>query len=204
MSMVVTTQAIATPSGERTALVLTPADAIVVPATAGLDIRPGVMTETDHAIAQAARDAATRGNPTVCIFRARDPEGGGSYAFDPNMSEETATGLASRMLAGQVLVYREMLQLGICLFLHTDLGPVEAQAYRTAVDRRVEELAELVDVTINPDPHDQVDLWLLRNLSFFFTLRFEKLTQTILPEKLTLMEKRMDRIHRLAASLRGV
>lgn len=200
--MLVTTQAIETPSGERTALVITPADAILVASDAGLDVTPGVMTETDHAIAQAARDAAERGNPTVCIFRARDPDGAGSYAFDPSMDEETAATLASRMLAGQVLVYREMLQLGICLFLHTDLGPVEAQAFRVAVARRVEDLAELVDVTTNPDPHDQVDLWLLRNLSFFFTLRFEKLTQTILPEKLTLMEKRMDRIHRLAASLR--
>lgn len=196
MSLDFYTLDIDTPAGNRTAMVITPTERIVVEPR---PYEPGSpeMTESDLAVLEGARRAA-ESSATVCIFRARAPIGDGQYCFAPSMSEAQAVTTALAMLDGQIRVYREMLKLGLCLFLHTDMGPLEVGGFRGAVDRRVEELEPLTRGEGGRAKQAQLDLWLLRNLNFFFTLSFDKLIATILPDKLTLMEKRMERIRRLA------
>lgn len=196
MTMDFDTLEIETPGGPRTALVITPVEDTVVSARRYFPTKTA-MSESDKRILDGARDAMSA-SASVCIFRAKAPIGGGAYRFDQSMSDSDAISTALAMLDGQLRVYREMLRLGICLFLHTDLDPVAVHGYRGAVDIRVEELEPLT-FGVGPDAkHAQLDLWLLRNLNFFFSLGFEKLIATILPDKLILMEKRMERIRRLA------
>jgi hypothetical protein len=185
-----------TPAGPRTAMVITPVAPLVVQARPYI---PGTakMSDADLQVLEGARKAADS-SATVCIFRAVAPIGDGSYRFAPGMSEHQAISTALSMLDGQMRVYREMLRLGLCLFLHTDLGPLEVHGFRGAVDQRVEELEPLTRGGGEDAKRAQLDLWLLRNLNFFFTLGFDKLIATILPDKLALMEKRMERIRRLA------
>jgi len=196
MTMDFDTLEIETPGGPRTALVITPVEDVVVsPRRYSPD--SAAMSESDQRILEGARDARSA-SASVCIFRARAPVGGGAYRFEQTMSDAEAVSTALTMLDGQLRVYREMLRLGICLFLHTDMDPVAVHGFRGAVDVRVEELEPLT-FGVGPDAKKaQLDLWLLRNLNFFFSLAFEKLIATILPDKLILMEKRMERIRRLA------
>ncbi len=107
------------------------------------------------------------------------------------------------MLTGQMGVYRAMLNFGICLFLHSDLGPLEVHGFRGAVDARIRDIEPLSKGNTLQAKRAQLDLWMLRNLIFFFSLGFDKLVATILPDKLALMEKRMERIRRLADELQA-
>ncbi len=196
MSLDFDTLEIETPSGPRTALVITPVEDLVVSPRRYLP-NSTTPSEADQLILRGARDAKAAA-ASVCIFRARAPGGLGSYRFAPSMSDSQAVETAQAMLDGQMQVYREMLRLGICLFLHTDLDPLAVHGFRGAADIRVAKLEPEASGTGLDAKRAQLDLWLLRNLNFFFTLGFEKLIATILPDKLTLMEKRMERIRRLA------
>jgi hypothetical protein len=80
---------------------------------------------------------------------------------------------------------------------------MEVHGFRGAVDLRIAELDPLANGDTLEAKRAQLDLWMLRNLIFFFSLGFDKLVATILPDKLTLMEKRMERIRRLADELKA-
>ncbi len=186
--------------GPRQALVLTPRSDIIVadPPPPG---QQGELTPTDRRVIEAARQTVQQTGATVCIFRGRAPGGDGAYRFAPDISEGQALRLAKSMLAGQLLVYREMVRLGVCLFIHTDFGPIEVEAFRSSVDLVAEELEALTEGDSAEAHRARLDLWMLRNLIFFFSLGFDKFVATILPDKLPLMEKRMERIRRMASKL---
>ena len=193
---------IQTPAGPRTVLVITPIQDVVVKPRRRAPHTEG-MSESDQMILNGAR-AAAAASASVCIFRARAPGGDGAYRFEESMTDSEAVATALSMLGGQVRVYRELLRLGICLFLHTDLDPISVHGFRGAVDVRV---AELEPLTFGVGPQAksaQLDLWILRNLNFFFSLGYDKLIATILPDKLVLMEKRMERIRRLAQEVESL
>lgn len=190
-----------THAGPRTALVITPTQAnLVQPRRFVTSDEP--MSDIDRRILEGARQAAASA-ASVCIFRARAPVGDGLYAFVSTISEREAIETGRSMLERQMRVYRAMLPMGICLFLHTDFGPMEVHGFRGAVDLRIAELEPLANGDTLEAKRAQLDLWMLRNLIFFFSLGFDKLVATILPDKLTLMEKRMERIRRLADELKA-
>ncbi|MCR9159298.1 MAG: hypothetical protein ACE37F_08730 [Nannocystaceae bacterium] len=190
-----------TPAGLRSALVITPTGRHVVeprPYVASAD----PMSDADRQILEGGRRAAAA-SASVCIFRARAPVGEGYYGFAPTTTDGQAVQTALSMLEGQMRVYRGMLDLGICLFLHTDLGGLEVHGFRGAVEARIAEIEPLSKGDTLAAKRAHLDLWMLRNLIFFFSLGFDKLAATVLPEKLTLMEKRMERIRRLAGELKA-
>ncbi len=201
MALSYSERSIDTPVGRRNLLVITPTAHILVNTTTTAASDVGSMSEVDLQILDQARIRAAKTAPTVCIFRGQHPEGLGSYQFNAQMTEEQAVEVAGRLLVGQIVVYREMIRSGICLFIHVEFGPLAVAAFRAASADRIEMLERRVKETAEATAADQVDLWLLRNLNFFLTLGFEKLVDTILPGKLALMEKRMDRIQRLVATL---
>ncbi len=196
MTMDFDTLEIETPGGPRTALVITPVEDVIITPRHHMP-HTLEMSESDLRILSGARDAKSAA-ASVCIFRAKAPVGGGAYRFAESMTDDEAVSTALAMLGGQLRVYREMLRLGICLFLHTDLDQVAVHGFRGAVKIRVDELEPLTFGVGLDAKQAQLDLWLLRNLNFFFSLGFDKLIATILPDKLILMEKRMERIRRLA------
>ena len=119
------------------------------------------MSEVDAEILEQARQRTPRA--TVGIFRGRNG-GAGSWGFDPDVDEADAVRLAEFLLRGQMFVYREMLRLGVCLFVHAEWGSLESAAYRSAATGIVAGLSAS-------------------------------------PQKLALMEKRMERIQRMAEAL---
>lgn len=185
--------------GERVALVITPKRPVTVP----LDALPPPgatpqMSEVDAEILDQAKRRAPR--VTLCIFRGRDDSKDNHWRFDPDLSEDEAFELALGLMRGQLIVYREMVRTGVCLFLHVGWGSMEAAGFRRACETLGNELEER-QANGSPEqqrPTDAVDLWVARNLVFFFSLGFKKVVEDILPEKLALMEKRMDRIQRMA------
>ena len=190
-----------TPASPRSALVITPTGRHLVGPRPYLSTNEP-MSEADREILEGGRRAASS-SASVCIFRARAPEGDGFYGFVPSITEDQAVQTGLAMLEGQMRVYREMLNFGICLFLHTDFGPLEVHGFRGAVDSRIRDLEPLSKGDTLEAKRAQLDLWMLRNLIFFFSLGFDKLVATILPDKLALMEKRMERIRRLADELQA-
>lgn len=194
-----------TPVGERVALVITPKR----PVTVQLDALPAPgarpqMSEVDAEILDQAKRRASR--VSLCIFRGRDDSEENYWRFDPSISEENAFDLALGLMRGQLIVYREMVRTGVCLFLHVGWGSMEAAGFRRACETLGNELEER-QTNGTPDqqePTDPIDLWVARNLVFFFSLGFKKVVEDILPEKLALMEKRMERIQRMAEVLPSV
>lgn len=186
------TLSIDTSQGERTALVLTPTQAVVVERAPA---QRGKLSAIDDWIIAAARKAAEQKLATVCIYRARADVGPGCYRFSGRLQEAEVADLAETMLGGQLLIYRELVRMGVCLFVHSEFGYAEAEAYRVATERHIAALR------LQDDAQSELDLWILQNLVFFFTSSFESLATTVLPEKLPMMEKRMERIRRMAARL---
>lgn len=184
-----------TAAGERTALVFTPTVEIM----ASKAPEPGRLGSIERWVIDAGRNAVEEKLATVCIFRARADDGIGVYRFSEDLGALTPTDLAEQMLAAQMLVYREMVQMGVCLFVHTEFGYTETEAFEGASSRLQASLRPRAD---DGDVEAEVDLWILQNLVFFFTVRFQGLTTSILPEKLPLMEKRMERIRRMAVRAR--
>jgi hypothetical protein len=173
----------------------------------GLDASPADaetgMSATDARILAEAKARSPR--VALCVFRGVHGDGDevGSWAFDPALDETQCRELATRLLRGQIEVYRGMLYAGLSMFVHTEWGMREVDAFRWAVDRRIEELVELNGgAGTLGGSQAAIDLWLLRNLTFFFTLSFDKFVETVLPDKLAMMEKRMERIRRMLG-LRG-
>lgn len=181
--------------GERTALVLTP----IVEITASKPPDPGGPGSIERWVIDAARNAVEEKLATVCIFRARADDGVGAYRFSRDLGSLTPTDLAEQMLAAQMFVYREMVQIGVCLFVHTEFGYTETEAFEGASRRLQASLGPRAD---DGDVEAEVDLWILQNLVFFFTVRFQGLTTSVLPDKLPLMERRMERIRRMAVRAR--
>lgn len=192
--------AVTTPVGKRIALVIAPNETILVEHQETQQrSAPLKMSATDAEILRQAELRAPRIG--LCIFRGVSEDQRVRWRFEPGLSEEQAEEIARAALPGQMIVYRQLLRRGIALFLHVDWGHAEATAYRRAVARRAARLSLQIgegDGTSTPDPRDVLDLWILRNLVFFFTLKFERLVATILPEKLALMDKRMARIQEMA------
>jgi hypothetical protein len=190
-----------TPIGERVALVIAPTEAVRV----GLDrivprVGPPRMSSLDQQVLEQAEARAPR--IQLGIFRGANGHGG-SWGFDPAMDEHEAIRLAEYLLPGQMIVYRGLLRLGVCLFVHIDWGSLECAAFRAAAAKIADGLHDRLSrgSAEPPNPADVVDLWVLRNLTFFFSLSFDHLVSTILPEKLALMEKRMERIQRMAEAI---
>ncbi|MCR9162071.1 MAG: hypothetical protein ACE37F_28445 [Nannocystaceae bacterium] len=179
-----------TASGERRALVLTPTVEVYLSSTPNV---AGELSPADRWILERARWAAGTGGATVCMFRGEGPNG--CYRFEPSLGLASATALAEEMLLGQLRAYREMVQLGMCLFVHAGFGHLETEAFREATAAVARSLQRLGGATA------EVDRWILQNLLFFFTASFEALVGKVLPEKLPMMEKRMDRVRRMAERL---
>ncbi len=198
VSVQISEYVVPTKVGDRTAMVITPRTHVRV----GLSAVEHVdgMSALDETLLREAQARSPR--ITFCVFRGRSDEGDGSWCFADAMTQAQDRELASKLLPGQMIAYRGLLRAGVSLFVHADWGERETDAFRWAVDHRIAALREEIepDETVGTSA-SAIDLWILRNLTFFFTLSFAKMIETILPDKLALMEARMERIRRLVGLL---
>jgi hypothetical protein len=173
----------------------------------GLERLEGRATGEPSAIDRGILDAAHAAGDTIqlTVFRGTNGEGTGSWAMEEALSDADAVRLARHMLVAQLHVYRGLLREGLALHLHCDFLPRDAEAYRTAARALAAEL-EGRRVPGEHGPHDDalaVDAWILQHLTFFFAVRLETLMTTILPDKLTMMERRTRRFEDLLARWRA-
>ncbi len=153
------------------------------------------MSDVDRHLLEQMRQREGRVNAVV--FRGRDDVGDGSWGFDPALDAHEADALALELLRGMVLVYRAFVESGVCVHAHADWGPAEARAFRVANGTLVAELGQQLEHgQLGPVQRREaeVELWTLRNLTFFFTLGFRTLVRSVLPEKLPMLETRTERL----------
>ena len=136
--------------------------------------------------------------------RGGSSDDGGSWAFAPELTSDEARELGELLLGAQMNVYRGLLRAELCLFVHVEFGPVEVDAFRMAAATRIAECAALLaspESSTRQRALVEADLWILRNVVYFFELRYEAMIERILPEKLALLEKRMHRVRDMVLAL---
>ncbi|MBK8241120.1 MAG: hypothetical protein IPK74_36860 [Deltaproteobacteria bacterium] len=140
----------------------------------------------------------------VCIYRGRDDEGRGSWSFCESTTAAERNELARLMLRDQLRVYRELLRLGIGLFIHTEFGNLEVSAYRSAIAHHIEANAlVLADAAADPEDRARADAnqWILRNVTFFFGNPMRSILDRVLPDKIALLDRRMHRVREKVLAL---
>lgn len=192
---------IETRRGPRRALVMYPHARVLVgrERLQALEAR-GEVSPIDEAV--AARLAATKTSDPyrVVIFQGRNPqEPESNWRLDSGLDLGETRRLSLLLAASQLATWRRMLEHGVWLMVHTDLGasaaPLRAGARELISDpiRR-----EGVDPAIA-----EIDEWILQHLIFFSSGSCETaLTQT-LPDKLPLVEMRAERLESFAETLRA-
>ncbi len=186
-----------TRSGDRRALVLTPTSDLTV--DIGRLEQPAAPSDLDRQIVGLIDDVGE--DVHVSVFRAGGGDTPGLWRFQEGLSEKQMIDLAEHLLVGQLPVYRGLVRRGICLHVHVELPIEVAHAFRDATELLIQ---RIMDEDERNEAHRVMhvaDVWLLRNLSFYFTVGFAPLMHRILPEKLSLMEKRLARGRQMYAGL---
>lgn len=190
-----------TPVGQRAAMLITPASHLRVGKDRLSSDPPTGLSEVDAEILSQAELRASR--VELAIFRGQDDDGRGSWAFADDLEDEDAVVVASRMLDSHLMVYRGLVKAGLCLHVHVEWGPRELRAFRIVTQEKIETLEDRIAERRTAEAaSDAVDLWILRNLVFYFGVSLDKLLTTILPDKLPLMEKRIIRVQRMMEAMK--
>jgi hypothetical protein len=189
---------VSTRSGERAALVAWPTEDVVVGRERLGQLRAsGQASSIDHEILSRVRAAGDHVN--VLIFRGRAPEGRGRYSVDPDLSDEERAELGYLLVFSQTPTYRRFLAAGILAFLHVELFGATLDAFRSGTERMLNELERNV-IEIDPAVR-AVDTWVLKHLSFYFSLGLDSVLERILPDKMPLFESREPRIREMLTRL---
>ncbi len=197
------TELLETSVGHRGALVVTPRVHVRVHATRLNELRTLTsVSPIDDLILRRALDA--RGKVQACVFRGGSDDGVGSYGLADDLAADTARELATELMRAQLKVYRALVGAGVCIFIHVEFRDGELDAYRDATEDLVRERAACLADPAASEYEQQLarlDTWLLRNLVFFFHIDCTALLERVLPEKFSLLEKRMGRAKELALRL---
>lgn len=183
-----------TPVGQRAAMIITPAAHLRIDETRRADPGEGLGSVDAEILAQGELRAQ---RVELAIFRGRDDHGLGSWAFADHVSDAAARRLARTMLESHLHLYRGLMKAGLCLYIHVEWGARELEAFRAVTEDKLAELEAQVGDRDDLDDHPgAIDIWILRNLVFYFSVSLDKLLGSILPDKLPLMQKRIKRIQR--------
>jgi hypothetical protein len=189
--------------GEQSALVVNPTEHLRVDGGRLPRLRAGSgLGPIESAVLEEARRLSDIAR--VCIYRGRDDEGRGSWGFCESTTAAERNELARLMLRDQLMVYRELLRLGIGLFIHTEFGNLEVSAYRSAAAHHIEANAlVLADASASPEERARADAdqWILRNVTFFFGNPMRSILERVLPDKIALLDRRMQRVREKAVAL---
>lgn len=191
--------------GPRTAWILTPTTHLRVGRARLRELEAGEHTgsATDRAILEQVR-AIADGSQLV-VFRARDDAGAGSWAFEDDLSDAEAHRLGYHLVLDQLPLYRRLVAAGVYALLHVDFGGREVDAYQHGTNRVLAELeAGSIPEVARDDAAlalDQMDRWILHNLTFFFMLPLPDVTESVLAKQLPLLEERVPHLRELVASL---
>lgn len=189
-----------TRSGPRMALVMTPQLPVIVGhmrmAQLRHDAGPGPIDE------EMLKEVRRRnGRVQILMMRGQNDDGSGRWSIDPSLTDEEAAELGYLLNKSQIPTYRRFLALGVIVYVHAEFGRREADAFRRGADRLLEELQKAPEKDAATMAIRRVDAWILRNLTFFFSLGASAVLTDVLPNKTPLFEARLPRIREMLATL---
>ncbi len=173
----------ATDSGERTALVLTPTEHARVGRERLEQLREShAGAELDREIAEALQ--AHDHVDALVVFRGKDPEGGGSWGFEDDLTDEEVLELGYHLVLDQLPTYRRLVRAGVFALIHVEWGTREKEAYRKGTERVLEELEDesVAEVESDPETIDRLraDRFILRNLTHFHDQPLDAVVRSVL------------------------
>jgi hypothetical protein len=133
---------------------------------------------------------ARQGRASIVVFRGHDDAGHGSWAFGDDLDESGRAEAATLMLRSHLVLYRALRDADYQLVLHTELGGAEVTAMRAAVDLHSSWLRSRPVFDDEERARIDADLWILRHLVFHFEIAFARLVESVLPEKIAMLERR--------------
>ena len=179
----------------QSALVITPKQPIVVGRERIERLRgPSTLNHVDRWL--IGQVAARHDNVRIVLFRACNSAGLRVWQFDATLSEPELQDAGYVLTRALVPFHRRLLNAGVVLMAHTDWGLRECYAMRYGVRRREQELAEGKQNSVH-----EVDRWLLGNMLLHVALSLEHVTQRLLPNHLSMVDRRWHQVTQLLKQL---
>lgn len=191
-----------TPRGPRRAIVATPARHMRL----SLDDLSQRRVESDQTDDEFARALRLSPDARLMIFRGRDESGAGSWGVAEDASESEAADLGELMVRRYLPIWRSLAASGLVLLVHLELDERTREgleAGRRIVMRELR-LKSRTEGTLADEVEEaltRLDLWILKHLTFFFGLSFERATRTTLPDMMPMLEQRDVSLRRLLAGV---
>ncbi len=192
-------QVVSTPAGKHSVLVATPCVQIDVGHMRMAQLREKVEPgPIDREILRQVRRRS--GRISMLMMCGQNTDASAYWRIDPALPDGDAWELGYLLSRSQVPTHRRFLAAGVVVFLHVHFGAREVEAYRRGVERLTKELSALSDKG-EDGAIRKVDLWVLRHLSFYFTLSSAQVLHDVLPGKAALFESRVPRIKEMLQAL---
>jgi len=197
------TSVLETRRGPRTALMVTPSRDIRVGRERLRELR--VAPDGGSLDEQIWRSATKHADASIMVMRGRNDDGSGSWGFDEELTDEETTELGELLVRSQVPTYRRLIAAGMLALIHVEFGFREVAALRNATAVVRDELERRSQSELEKAPPaaavHALDVWILRHLTFFFSVSFDKVASDTLPEMLPLIEQRAAHLEELVAAL---
>jgi hypothetical protein len=187
--------------GDRRALVITPSEHRRVGRDRLRALR-GTANESPIETGIVDRITASPRPYQIVVFRGRNDDETASWGFEEALGPDEARELARLLVISHLPTHRCMLTHGTWVMVHTDFGTREADLLRRASQEVLEEKKAMHPANEAQEAVRDADVWLLRHLNFYFSLGFERVIESVLPDKLPLIEMREANVRQLAQSLR--
>jgi len=186
--------------GKHPVLVVTPREVVTVGHMRMAQLRDRTAPSAlDQEILRQVRRRS--GRIQILMLRGQNDDGSGAWQIDPSLGDDEAAELGYWIARSQLPSHRRLLASGLLAFLHVHFGSRDVSALRRGVDRLTAEMQSERDLGDELSAIRKVDLWVLRHLSFYFSLSSAQVLHDQLPSKAALFESRIPRIRELLATL---
>ncbi len=194
---------VATKGGPRTVLVVAPRARVVAGRERLEELRaslkPGAI---DLQLVREVR--RRRGRLDALLMRGRSADGNGEWRLDPSLSDDDRAELGYLLAKSHLPNHRRFMVAGICVYVHTDFADAELEMFKVGAERLRGELEASVASRRGDEDEaatERVDLWVLKNLSFWFGISAERVLAEILPEQLPMFEARRPHMQAMIRTL---
>ncbi|GEM_PF-3926670 len=134
-----TTTTITTRRGPRRIVVVCPTDQVLV-GRARLELirgghqHPQTLAQVDASIVEFVRSQGE----SIDVVMMRCEHESGSWGTDPSLDPAASQALVEFLLDSQCMLYRELFDLGVKLFIHVETQPHDVQLFRAEMTSRAE------------------------------------------------------------------
>jgi hypothetical protein len=179
---------------EQGALVFTARSPMVVGRARIAQLRtPSDLSKVERWMIEQAKIRGERAR--IVIFRAVNERGERVWEFDPTLSERELEEGGLVLTKALIPLHRRLMAAGVVLMLHTDWGLRDCYALRHGIRKALDELQDA------PGPIAQADRWVWTHMLLHVALDLDHVTTSLLPEQLTMIERRWPRVRDLVAQL---